>query len=201
MIDEDALLAIGDRVVAMARDGEQVEAVVVHDRDTEIRVYEGDIESLSSAESQGVGIRVVSDQRQGFAYAGTFDDDVLAETLEDARDNAAFGTPDPDLGLAEPDGVDVADLDLWRDALASFPTDQKVDLAVDLERQVEVERPAARLLGVEIDLPRLAQGVRLDEVPLVVDVEPVIDRMILELGHEPGDVDGCHVPSLPRPIW
>src|SRR5690606_33794340 len=94
MVDEDALLAIGDRVVAMARPGEQVEAVVVHDRETEVRVYEGEVESLSSAESQGVGIRVVADQRQGFAYAGTLDDDVLAETLDEARDNAAFGTPD-----------------------------------------------------------------------------------------------------------
>jgi hypothetical protein len=30
-----------------------------------------------------------------------------------------------------------------------------------------------------------------------VDVEPVVDRVVLELGHEAGDVDGCHVPSLP----
>jgi PmbA protein len=147
MIDEDALVAIGDRVVAMAREGEQVEAVVVHDRDTEIRVYEGDIESLSSAESQGVGIRVIADQRQGFAYAGTFDDDVLAETLDDARDNAAFGTPDEHLGLAEPDGLAVADLDLWNEALTSFPTDRKVDLAADLERQVLAADP--RMSGIE----------------------------------------------------
>lgn len=147
MVDEDALLAIGDRVVAMARPGEQVEAVVVHDRETEVRVYEGEVESLSSAESQGVGIRVVADQRQGFAYAGTLDDDVLAETLDEARDNAAFGTPDEYLGLAEPDGVEVADLDLWRDELASFPTDRKVDLAVELERQVLAADP--RMFGIE----------------------------------------------------
>jgi PmbA protein len=147
MIDEDALLAIGDRVVAMAREGEQIEAVVVHDRDTEIRVYDGDIESLSSAESQGVGIRVISDHRQGFAYAGTFDDDVLVETLDDARDNASFGTPDEFLGLAEPDGLAVADLDLWRDSLAAFPTDAKVDLAAELERQVLAADP--RMSGIE----------------------------------------------------
>ena len=39
-------------------------------RDTDIRVYEGEIEKLSSAESQGVGIRVVRDHRQGFASRG-----------------------------------------------------------------------------------------------------------------------------------
>jgi len=45
------LLDIGDRIVAMARDGEQVEAVVGRSRSTEVRVYEGEVESLSTAES------------------------------------------------------------------------------------------------------------------------------------------------------
>src|SRR5689334_22099348 len=129
----DELLEIGDRVVARAKRGEQVEAVVVHGRDTEIRVYGGEIESLSSAESQGVGIRVVIDGKQGFAYAGTFDDAVLAETLDDARDNAGFGTFDEHQGLAEPDGVPVPELDLYREALEHFPTDEKIDMAMELE--------------------------------------------------------------------
>ncbi len=115
------LLDIGDRVVAMAGPGEQVEAVVSRGRDTEIKAYEGEIESLSSAQSQGVGIRVIADGRQGFAYAATFDDDVLAETLAEARDNAGFATPDEFLGLAEPDGVAVAELDLFSEALEALP--------------------------------------------------------------------------------
>ncbi len=130
------LLDIGDRVVAMARDGEQVEAVVSRGRETEIKAYEGEIESLSSAQSQGVGIRVIANGRQGFAYAATFDADVLAETLAEARDNASFATPDEFLGLAEPDGVAVADLELYSDALEAFPTQAKVDLAIELERAV-----------------------------------------------------------------
>ena len=63
---------------------------------------------------------------------------------------------------------------------------------VDLERQVQVERPAARLLGVQVDLPGLPQRVGLDEVALVVHVEPVVDGVVLEVGDEPGDVDGGH---------
>jgi PmbA protein len=141
------LLEIADRVVGMAGDGEQIEAVVVRGLDTEIKVYEGDIESLSSAQSQGVGIRVISEARQGFAYAGTFDDEVLAETLAEARDNAAFGTRDEYLGLAEPDGVAKADLDLWRDELVAFPADEKVSLALELERAVRGADP--RISGIE----------------------------------------------------
>ena len=141
------LLEVGDRVVALARAGEEVEAVVLRSSDTEVRVYEGEIESFSSAQSQGVGVRVVVDGRQGFAYAGTLDDDVLAETVAEARDNAAFGEPDEFNGLATPDGVPVADLDLYREALLSFPTDDKISLAQQLETAVKGADP--RITGVE----------------------------------------------------
>jgi PmbA protein len=146
-IPPDELLAIGDRVVGWAKDGEQVEAVVVHSRDTEIRAYEGDVEQLSSAETQGVGIRIVRDHRVGFAYAGSLDEDVLGETLAEARDNAGFGTPDEFVGLAVPDGVATVDLDLYRASLADVPTERKVELAIALER---VARDAdSRISGVE----------------------------------------------------
>jgi len=143
----DDLLAIGDRIAGWARDGEEIEAVVVRSRDTEIRAYEGEVEQLSSAQTQGVGIRVVRDQKVGFAYAGSLDDDVLGETLADARDNAGFGTADEFVGLAVPDGVAVADLDLFRASLADFPTDSKVDMAIALERAAKAAD--ARISGVE----------------------------------------------------
>jgi len=63
---------------------------------------------------------------------------------------------------------------------------------VDLECEVEVEWSAAPVLGVELDLPDLTQGVGLHEVPLVVHVESVIDRMVLEVGHVSGHIDDCH---------
>lgn len=141
------LLSIADRVIGWANDDEQVEVVVVHDRETEVRAYEGAVESLSSAESQGVGVRVIKDHRQGFASAGTLDLDVVAETLADARDNAGFGTPDEFLGLAEPDGVPVPQLSLVDPGLADFATDRKVEMAIELERAVRAADP--RIVGIE----------------------------------------------------
>ncbi len=64
---------------------------------------------------------------------------------------------------------------------------------VDVERQVQVDRAGARLFGVQVDLPQLTQRVGLDEVPFVVDVEPVVDRLALQVGDESGYVDHCHV--------
>ena len=66
------------------------------------------------------------------------------------------------------------------------------DAGVDVEGEVQVERAAAPLLGVQVDLPDLAQGVGLDEVPLVVHVESVVDGMVLQVGDVPRDVNGSH---------
>ena len=141
------LLDIADRVVARAGSDEQIEAVVVRGLDTEIRVYEGEVESLASAQSQGIGVRVIVDGRQGFAYAGSLDDAALDESLAEARDNARFATVDEFAGLAVDDGVAVPDLDLYRAALAERSTDAKVSLAVELERAVR--SADARISGIE----------------------------------------------------
>lgn len=138
------LLALATRVAGWARDGEQVEAYVGRRSDTDVVIYGGEIESLSSATSEGVGIRVIAHGRQGFAYAGSLDVAVVEETLAEARDNAAFATPDEYLGLAVPDGVPAADLDLWRDDLATFGARAKIDLALDLERRVKAGDPRIR---------------------------------------------------------
>ena len=45
---------------------------------------------------------------------------------------------------------------------------------------------------MEVDLPQLPKRVRLDEVTLVVHMETVIDRVVLQLGDETGDIDDCH---------
>jgi len=130
----DELQAIADRVVAMARPGEQVEAFVSRDAETDIRVYQGEIEHFVSAQSEGIGIRIISEGRTGFAYAGTLDPAAVTEVLAEARDNVAFGTADEWSGLAEPDGVEMVQQELWNEVLAGYGTDRKIELAKELER-------------------------------------------------------------------
>jgi PmbA protein len=143
---DDALLALVRKVAGEARPGEQVEAYAARSSQTEVKVFGGEVESLSSAETDGVGVRVVVAGRQGFAWAGSLDPHVVAETLAEARDNAGFGSFDEYLGLPGPD--ETADpglsrpvgrepgLDLWREALLATPVDVKVAMALELERTV-----------------------------------------------------------------
>jgi PmbA protein len=131
----DQLQALADKVVAQAGAGEQVEAYVSRGGETEVRVYQGDVEHFVSAQSEGIGVRVVRDGRTGFAYAGTLDPSAVDEVLAEARDNVTFGTVDEWAGLAEPDGVARTPQPLWNDALAGYPTAAKIELAKELERR------------------------------------------------------------------
>ena len=141
------LLTICEQIVNKATDDEQIEVVAVYGKETEVRAYEGEIESLTTAESQGVGIRVVKDGRQGFAHAGTFTPEDLIETLNEARDNLVFATPDQFCGVAEPDGIKPVNLDVYNDELARVPTEEKVAMALELERRTRVGD--SRIIGVE----------------------------------------------------
>src|SRR5690606_16060848 len=82
------LLDIAARIAERAAPGEQVEAFVARSTSTSVRAYGGEVESLTQASSGGVGVRVIVDQREGFAYAGTLDEKVVLEALAEARDNA-----------------------------------------------------------------------------------------------------------------
>jgi len=146
-VSQTELLEIARSVARAARDGEQVEAYVVRTRDTDVEVFDGEVESLTTASVEGVGIRVIAGQRQGLAWAGSLAPDVVDETLQEARDNAGFGEPDEWYGLASPadvNGTAPPALDLWREALVSVPTEEKVRIALDLERATKAADPRIR---------------------------------------------------------
>jgi PmbA protein len=141
------LLEIARRVAGAAAPGEQVEAYVVRSRETEVEVFGGEVESLTTAVIEGSGVRVVADHRQGYAWAGSLEASVVDEALRDARDNASFGEPDEWYALAGPadvNGVSAVSLDLWREELAAVPTEEKVRIALDLDHATRAADPRIR---------------------------------------------------------
>ncbi|MFN8034473.1 MAG: TldD/PmbA family protein [Acidimicrobiia bacterium] len=141
------LLGIARRIAADARGPEQVEAYVLRARDLDVRVFDAEVESLSVAETAGIGVRVVIDGRQGYAWTGSLDEALVAEALAEARDNAAFAEPDDANGLVDPaefGGTAVADLDLWREGLFAVPADDKVGIALALDAATRAVDPRVR---------------------------------------------------------
>lgn len=147
-MNPDELLNIAEQVVERANDNEQIEVACSHGRSTTIRAYEGELESLTTAENHAIGVRVLVDGREGFASAGTLDGDVVDTMLAEARDNARFSEADPHVGIAMPDGVEAIDIDLWRDEVEATPNQAKIDMAIELERRVR--SADERITGVRV---------------------------------------------------
>lgn len=139
------LFGRADQLIATAQPGEQIEILMSRSTSNSVRVHGGEVESVTAADSSGAGIRVVSNGRLGFAHCGSLDPEVLHETLLEARNNCAFSEPDSANGLAEPDGVPVIPQDKWSDEVLSLSADEKIELALDLERRVIARDP--RVVG------------------------------------------------------
>jgi PmbA protein len=152
------LLDIAARIAEMANPGEQVEAYVARGTSTSVKAYAGEVESLTQASSAGVGVRVIVDHREGFAYAGTLEEAMVLDALAEARDNAGFSEPDEFNGLATPDGVEPAELDLWPEGLASVPTADKVAMAIDLEAATIRRDPRVQGVRVAMYTDALGEG-------------------------------------------
>ena len=134
------LLERATKLLDAATGAEEIEIYLSSGVDTDVQAYQGEIEKLSSASSSGIGIRVLIDgpsgARVGTAWAGSLDESAIADTIRAARDNAQFATEDEFVTFASPDGVAAADLALSDASVLSTPLDEKIAMAIELEKLV-----------------------------------------------------------------
>jgi PmbA protein len=98
-----------------------------------IRVYEGEVESLSDAGGRGVGVRAFVDGRSGYAYGTDLSEAGIAEVAGDARVAAEAADPDEHSGLPDEFGTTPVD-GLASPVLREWSTERKVELALAVER-------------------------------------------------------------------
>jgi PmbA protein len=104
-----------------------------------VRVYEGEVESLSDAGGRGVGVRAFVDGRSGYAYGTDLTEEGVRDVARAAREAAEAADPDEHAGL--PDELGAAPVEgLASPALHDWTTERKVELALAVERAAR-ERP------------------------------------------------------------
>ena len=139
------LLDIAVAVAHRAIGSEHIEAFLTHERTFEARAFGGEIESVSSAEPRGAGIRVVLDHRVGFSYTTDLSDAGLGAALDLARANARFATEDEAVALAQGWSSRPADVaGLLDPAQPTVPAEDKVAFTLDLERATRAADPRVR---------------------------------------------------------
>lgn len=129
------LLDLARSVVERAEAQEHVEAFLTHEKTFEARAFDGAVESVSSAEPRGAGIRVVDDHRLGFAYTTDLTESGLQSAVERARANSKHATHDAAVGLAPAwDEPPVEVGGLVDPEHRGIGADEKVEFVVALER-------------------------------------------------------------------
>lgn len=142
------LLEQARRLLERVADGEEMEVYLSRGAENEVQAYQGEIESLASSSSAEIGIRILVDgpqgARVGTAYAGSLDEEAIAEALANARDNARFATEDEFMAFARPDGVAAMAMDLVDAGVTTTPLGDKIALAIELEKMVRSGDPRIR---------------------------------------------------------
>ena len=141
--DTPDLIELVRRAVDAAAGSEDVEAYAEETRTTRVRARGGEVEEFVFAGSRGLGIRVISEGRQGYAYGADPDPDSIAALVSRAREAGRFAGEDaatvlPGLEEVEPlPGV-------FHQSLLEVPEHRKVQTALDLEHAAVSAHPEVR---------------------------------------------------------
>ncbi len=141
------LQALLDQVLERAETGEGLEVFGLDETETTVSAREAAVESLTSARTRGVGMRVVNDGRVGYASTADLSETALGETLEQARTNARVTSPDEANVLAEPAEPEPLP-GLYEPDAETVAAEFKVDLALELEAAAASAAPPIR--GVDV---------------------------------------------------
>jgi PmbA protein len=118
---------------ALSAGATDAEAWAEESTSRQVRVYNGEVESLSDAGGRGVGVRAFVGARSGYAYGTDLSDGGVAEVAEVARQAAEVADEDEHGGLPDECGTTVV-ADLASAELAAWSTERKFELALEVER-------------------------------------------------------------------
>jgi PmbA protein len=145
------LREIAERTVeaALAAGAGEAEAYLEDSVGREIRIFEGEVESLTEAGERGLGVRCWIDHRAGYAYGTELSAEGLRAIAADAVETARIADPDEFAAAPSPDGAAAPPEipGLHDPAIAKWKTERKIELAKGIERAAR--QADSRIVGVE----------------------------------------------------
>lgn len=118
------------------------EAYVHHGAELTVKAFGGEVESLTSAKSRGIGLRVFANSRMGFAYTSDLSEEGLRRLVDTALAACRVNEPDEHAGL--PDAVPNGALDLVAADFDALSVEERVAMALELERLATTAVPEVR---------------------------------------------------------
>ncbi len=125
---------------------EAAEAFAQDSRGRQIRVFDGDVESLTDSGERGVGVRTWIGGRVGYAYGTDLSDEGVGGIARDSAEAARVADPDEFAAPPEANGVAPPEIpELFDPTLADWSTDRKVGLAKGVEAAANADERIANV--------------------------------------------------------
>ncbi|MDD2432961.1 MAG: TldD/PmbA family protein [Clostridia bacterium] len=119
--------------LAKKKGAEIAEIFLLDSQELTIEVAKQEVENLKLAEEQGLGLRVISGNRLGYAYSADLSKESLRKTVEKAVHNSRLVAEDSAWDVAKP-GERYAKLDLYDPEISEKHLEEKISLAQELEK-------------------------------------------------------------------
>ena len=113
---------------------DQAEVYLSSSKTTKVSVLNGKVESSDEIANAGMGIRIIKDKKQGFAYTSDLDEFVKDFTISKAIENAKNSEADEYLSLPEKsEDQTIKPSDLYDPEISKTPIEKKIELALKIE--------------------------------------------------------------------
>ncbi|NIM91766.1 MAG: hypothetical protein GTO17_12565 [Candidatus Aminicenantes bacterium] len=118
---------------ALKAGADEAEVYLVADRDFELDVRNGDVETIKQATSKGLGLTVFKDKKLGFSYTSDFSDESITEFIKKTVQLSLVADPKPWNGLPDFKKGKLPDLDLYDPSISEIPNEKKIGIAKEAE--------------------------------------------------------------------
>ncbi len=136
---ENQFLEFARSGLAKARQmgADHAEVFVVKNRSQEIEIKDDSLDQIKQSESQGVGLRVIKGNRQGFSFSSDFRSSAVDKMVTQAIANSTYNDEEPALYFPE-QGRYYPQPDLYDAATGAHTMEEKIELAKETARQAKL---------------------------------------------------------------
>lgn len=111
--------------------GLEIEVYATSGSSFHVSAYEGNVEDFSLSDSAGLGIRTVSDNRNGYSYTEDLSDDAIRRAVDEAAENVKLVNPDKGIKLDNYPAPPT--INLVGEGIAKVGDAEKIELAKKIE--------------------------------------------------------------------
>ncbi|RYD04369.1 hypothetical protein N752_13425 [Desulforamulus aquiferis] len=147
MNSDGKFLNIAENAVqrAVQNGAAMAEAYLLSSKELSIEVRDSEVETMKLAEDRGLGVRVISEGRVGFAFTTRLSNDGLDQVVQQAIANGSNTEPDQYYTLPKVSGG-YPELNVYDPGIRGATVEGKIKMAQEMERAAKAYDPRVKII-------------------------------------------------------